>query len=239
MCKLKIENNTVEIMGKSFSLDTVTTKKVYETVVNAKHLKFLQERQSKWNTALSQQINFSLAYNNCKIKSVDGHTRDIHFCIVHSALRVRLKLSKFMPHVSAYCKVCEEKYNVQAVEDVSHAILHCRNIQIFWEKLCKVLKCVTKEQHVTAQQKLFGWNENYLANVLVQVAHRAIWKTRISYEIKNRLSDIWPYFKRKLYVITYRAFMLLNRKDFEFLFVTNNGIVRAYTNDIKFIELLE
>lgn len=213
------ERKTVEVDSIQYETQKVTTKLLYNSIINHKLKASKVAVEKYWNERLppDTQADFQVRLKLSVTPYISGYTRNIHFAIIHRFLYTRSKQAYTNKNTIPFCKHCQTQ-NIELREDVMHVIVHCERVSNFWLKIEKLLNKNESSVKLSVVDKVFGLlitqnkNEENVNNIIIQTAQRAIWQSRNAFEGKNVLINIWDLFKRFLFIILSKINDLLPRK---------------------------
>ena len=186
-------NNTVSLNGKLFEIDKLTTKDIYRWLMEKKFRG--PANMIYWSTHLG--IDHTSIYKYLKnnySKFADAYSRNLHYSIVNRFLYTNSK-QNYLTNSDPNCKFCASS-NIFEREDISHCVIFCPRLTNFWTNFSNLVNRLS-HKNFGNEEKIFGLvsfddpNLLNVLNILLFLAQKVIWKTRLKFEFKSKVVDPW------------------------------------------------
>jgi hypothetical protein len=228
-CKLTyLNDNAFNINGKNFQNERISTKLLYKSIMD-NHPN--DNIVNYWSTKLNfpePQLEKFLKLSVCKF--IDGASRNVHYGIIHKFLNTRARQS-YIANADPECKFCLSE-NMHFREDITHCFISCSKVVNFWPRIERIIGKVVPGIILTDVNKIFGFLTNpdskklqTLVNLIIQVAQKSIWYSRLLYERKTTLKPPWENFKVYFLRTILKLHEILEEKVFTSFFL-KNGIIK-------------
>lgn len=217
-------NKAIKIFDKEIKLSEITTKKIYQVLVDKKFLPFMEKIKSNWRQLFNKDdINFNHHFALNFPKQLDAFTKDVHYNIVQNCLFTRSRLSHFRnKKVDQYCQFCSIK-GEKFLETGYHIFVQCCRVQVFWEQINKLLKMNDPTFNLKMEERILGKyyadkNPNRtFSNIVLQIAQKTIWITRNALENGNDI-DIFESFKLSFQTNALRSKRFMTKENHDRIF---------------------
>jgi len=177
----------VKLKGSALckSIDMVTTKEYYWSIVSTKFVK--PWITGKWETLLNCPCNWSqIWYNRTLSLTQERHLSNFRYKFLHDILPNGVNLYKWQVATNNRCEICDTK------NDICHMFIDCKRVKPLWHKVELLLtNKLNYHVQVSLRTLVCGLNtHNKRVNLLIIIAMYTIYKSWLLYKDTSKLKTV-------------------------------------------------